>query len=54
MIKKISNLSGAHELSKKEQKNIVGAVGIRRCCEYEYINGVRVCTLWVSSGQYCP
>ena len=53
MIKKISNLSGAQELSKEEQKSIIGAE-IRRCCEYEYINGVKTCTLWVNSGQYCP
>ncbi len=53
MVKKILNLSGAQELSKKEQKAIVGAA-IKRCCEYDYVNGVRVCTLWVSSGQYCP
>ncbi|MGH2666964.1 hypothetical protein [Flavobacterium sp.] len=54
MIKKISNLSGAHELSKNEQKSIVGAV-IRRCCEYDYnANGVLVCRLWVSGNQQCP
>ena len=54
MIKKISNLSGAQELSKNEQKAIVGAI-IRRCCEYDYnANGNWVCTLWVSGSQQCP
>ena len=54
MVKKILNLSGAQELSKKEQKAIVGAA-IKRCCEYDYnANGVLVCTLWVSGSQQCP
>ncbi|GAA4766807.1 MULTISPECIES: hypothetical protein [Flavobacterium] len=54
MIKNLSNLSGAQELSKTEQKKIVGAA-IRRCCEYDYnANGVLVCTLWVSGTQQCP
>lgn len=54
MIKKILNLSGAQELSRTEQKAIVGAGPFRRCCEYDFINGVRVCTLWVSGNQQCP
>lgn len=55
MIKNLSNLSGAQELSKTEQKKIVGAAPIRRCCEYDYnANGVLVCTLWVGNNQYCP
>lgn len=54
MIKKLSTLAGAKSLSKSEQQSIVGA-GLRRCCEYDYnSNGVLVCTLWVSYGQYCP
>ena len=54
MIKNLSNLAGAKSLSKSEQKSIHGAA-LRRCCEYDYnANGVRVCTLWVSSGQQCP
>lgn len=54
MIKNLSNLSGAEQLSRTEQKTIIGAAPIRRCCEWEYINGTRVCTLWVSGTQYCP
>lgn len=55
MIKNLSNLSGAQELSKTEQKQIVGAAPIRRCCEWDYnANGTRVCTLWVSGTQQCP
>ncbi|WP_169051618.1 hypothetical protein [Flavobacterium sp. H122] len=54
MIKNLSNLAGAKNLSKSEQQSIVGA-GFRRCCEYDYdANGNLICTLWVSSGQYCP
>ncbi len=54
MIKNLSNLSGAQELSKAEQKQVVGAA-LRRCCEYDYnANGVLVCTLWVSGSQQCP
>lgn len=54
MIKNLSNLSGAKELSKSEQKQIVGAA-FRRCCEWDYnANGTRVCTLWVSGTQQCP
>lgn len=54
MIKNLSNLTGAKNLTKSEQKAIIGSA-LRRCCEYDYnANGVRVCTLWVSSGQQCP
>lgn len=54
MIKKILNLPGTQELSKNEQKAVIGSA-IRRCCEYDYnANGQLVCTLWISSGQQCP
>jgi hypothetical protein len=54
MIKNLLNVSGAQELSKNEQKVIVGSA-IRRCCEYDYnANGVRICTLWISGSQQCP
>jgi hypothetical protein len=53
MVKKILTLEGVRELNQKEQKAIVGAA-LRRCCEYEFINGKRICTIWVSAGQYCP
>ncbi|WP_169630203.1 hypothetical protein [Flavobacterium humi] len=51
MINQLSKLSGASELSKEEQKAIIGAV-IRRCCEYDY--ETNRCTLWVSGNQQCP
>lgn len=55
MIKNLSNLSGAEQLSKAEQKTIMGAAPLRRCCEWDYNpNGTKVCTLWVSGNQQCP
>ena len=55
MIKNLSNLSGAQELSKAEQKKLAGGAPYRRCCEWDYnANGVLVCTLWVSGTQQCP
>lgn len=55
MIKNLSNLLGAQELSTAEQKTIIGARPLRRCCEWDYnSSGVLVCTLWVSGTQYCP
>jgi hypothetical protein len=55
MLKKVLNLNGVQELSKIEQKSIKGSWGQRVCCEYDYNpDGVIVCTLWISQGQYCP
>ncbi len=56
MKKTLLNLEGSKELSKNEQKNINGGVGLDRRCggdgSFIFVNGVKVCCFEPWSGLY--